>query len=320
VTTPVLYDPAWLPHALEPAGVRLVRSSPERLRAASFLDGREPFGEEKTSVSFAAFAEAAAAWPVTRVPSVLHVSFCGSTLLSRLLDVPGRTIVYREPAIHIALADRVSAGFPLPDVLRQTSAAFARRVGEARPIVKPTSWANALIPAWVAARAIDPVFVTMAARDFLRAVFRGGHDRIGFTMRLASHLRSLVTRAPAWLEAATGERGEPLDVAARVTLVALGAQTALMRDARATLHLSSERVIDASGIFSDPRAAGEQVASIFGLDRIDGEAAGRHAKAPGALFSRNHEQATNQAMEAHHAARFDAALRWAERTGLRFDA
>lgn len=318
--TPVLHDPAWLPHALEPAGVRLVRASPERLRAASFLDGREPFGDAEASVSFATFAAAAAAWPATPMPSVLHVSFCGSTLLSRLLDIPGWTIVYREPAIHIALADRVSAGLPLSDVLRQTTAAFARQVGEARPIVKPTSWANALIPSWAAARAIDPVFVTMEARDFLRAVFRGGRDRIGYTMRLASHLRSLVTQTPAWLEAATGDRGEPLDVAARVTLVALAAQTALMRGARATLHLSSDRVIDASSIFSDPRAAGERVASIFGLGRIDSEAIGRHAKAPDALFSRNDEQATNHAMEAHHALRFDAALRWAERTGLRFDA
>jgi hypothetical protein len=313
----VLDDPHWIPAALDGDAIVLARVDPARVRRLAFLDGREAFADETRRVPLAEFLAAATAWDAAPAPTILHVSFCGSTLLARLLDVAGRTIVYREPAIQIALADAQARGALDPAVLAAVTAALARSVAGARAITKPSSWANALMPHWTATRAIRPVFVTMAPRAFLRAVFRGGRERIAYTLRLAALLAPLADAEGGVLKRATAP--DPLDTAARIALAALQFQTTLMRDARRTLDADLASVTTSETLLATPDVAARRCASVLGIpDLTPPTPPPTHAKASDRPYSIDRERAADAEVERHHAVRLDAALGWGEANGFDF--
>ena len=315
---PPLDDPAWLPHALTSEGVLLAHATPDALRRAAFLDGREAFADATCTVSEKVFVAAGAGWPKTPLPAILHVSFCGSTLLARMLDVPGRTIVYREPAFQIGLADRHAAGGSVEALLLSSTAAFTRPVAGATAIVKPTNWANALLPVWGEARAIRPAFVTMAPRAFLTAVFRGGRERISFTLRVAEHLARVTEVGPTLIASAAGSSTVSLERAAALVITALALQCRLFADARRRLSCGDGCVVDAAEVFADPHAAALRVAAALGIaDLTPASAETRHAKG-GAAHSAERERAANAAVEAGNRDAFAHALRWAETKRLSF--
>lgn len=315
--TDLLDDPHWIPAALDGDAVVLARVDPARVRRLAFLDGREPFAEETRRVPLAEFLAGASAWDTAPAPTILHVSFCGSTLLARLLDVAECTIVYREPAIQIALADAQARGTLDPAVLAAVTAAFARPVQGAVAITKPSSWANALLPPWAAAREIRPVFVTMAPRAFLRAVFRGGRERIAYTLRLAALLAPFADADGEMLARATTP--DPLDTAARIALAALQFQTTLMRNARRMLGADLASVITSEALLATPDMAARQCAAVLGVpDYAPPTLPSTHAKASDRPFSVDHERAADAQIEQHHSVRLDAALRWGEANGFDF--
>ena len=297
-----------------------VIATADALRGASFLDGREPIGAPGGSLSFADLIGADGDAKGRAVPMIFHVSFCRSTLLSRLIDIPGATRALREPRVQIdqsdwltALAVRGDDADFLP-VLR----AITRLLGRAGPadeaaFVKPTNWANVLLPSLLAdPAAVSPVFVTMAPRAFLRAVFRGGRDRIAFTMRAAQHFAIARPDGARLLAAAISHSADPLDRAARLTCLALRFQLELFGQDPA-------RCIDETEIGADPAAAAMRVAALLGLplshaDIRDHAAAmlRHHAKAPESAFDPAGEGAADQVVEQHHGQRFSAALRWSE--------
>jgi hypothetical protein len=264
------------------------------------------------------FVAAGVAWPKTPLPVILHVSFCGSTLLARMLDVPGRTIVYREPAFQIALADRHAAGEPVEALLLPSTAAFTRPVAGATAIVKPTNWANALLPVWAEARAIRPAFVTMAPHAFLTAVFRGGRERISFTPRVAEHLARVTEGGPTLIASAAGSSTAPLERAAALVIAALALQCRFFADARRRLGCGNGCVVDAAEVFADPRAAALRVAAALGIaDLTPASAETRHAKG-GAAHSTERERAANTAVQLGNRDTFARALPWAETERLSF--
>lgn len=313
----IVADPALIPHGIDESGnIAFERTTSAQIRAASFLDGREPIGTPAGVAAPAALARRLSA--VSPVPTILHVSFCGSTLLARLLDRPGRALVYREPAIQIALADRLVAGLPIAPALAVATALLGRPVDGDVAVVKPTNWANVLLPAWAEQRMIAPLFLTMSPRRFLTAVFRGGRDRIAFTLRAASHFAQGDPDGSTLFAAAVAQDEEPLARAARLTLVALELQLRLFAAAR--MQLGSGPVMDEAEIRADPVAAAERAADIFGLPApLDpGPAIAAHAKDSARRFQPEAEAATNRAIEDHHGSTFDAALRWAARAELNF--
>lgn len=307
--------------------VTFVQTTASRLRAAAFLDGRVPLGEGPSrSVAIGELPRDAAA----PAPMLLHVSFCGLTLLSRLLDVPGRTLSLREPRVQVDLADwRAAFGLePPPDVLvaaiRGTTALLSRPVANERVVMKPSNWANVLLPDWARGpAAIDPVFLTMAPRAFVTAVFRGGRERLGFTMRGASHFARLRPDGEEIVGAAIGQSTDPLDRAARLAVAALAFQHALFADACALGGWDEDRVIDFATLRADPVATALRVARLldlpFDADDIIARAmasADRNAKAPDQPFTATDEVARDAVVRLHHGDRIDAALRWGERVGL----
>lgn len=319
-------DPLWIPDRIDAAigTVTGVLADPERLRRASFLDGREAFGSPAPdAIPFAALVQASGLLPSRPVPTVFHVSFCRSTLLARLLDVPGATRVLREPRAQIDLADWLAArdGDAGADprflpVLGAVNALFGRQspTGETT-LVKPTNWSNPLIPSLLQLSAVRPIFITMAPRAFLRAVFRGGRDRIAFTMRTAQLFAAVLPGTRRDLAQAIALSPDPLDRAARLSLLALRLQ-------RRLFGADPSRLIDEADLRADPVAVAVRAASLLGLPltaaMVEAHAGGSlvgHAKAPDAGFSAAGEDAANREVEQHHGRRFDAALRWDAEVG-----
>jgi hypothetical protein len=85
---------------------------------------------------------------------IFHTAFCCSTLLSRALDIPGRTLVYREPLPLDALSTLHRNPELAPGINRDTrsillrldQAMSARHYGDEIVIVKPNDACNNLIP------------------------------------------------------------------------------------------------------------------------------------------------------------------------------
>src|SRR5688572_14096586 len=195
------------------------------LSEAAFVDGRSDIAVGPPE--FARLSELMRT--STREPAperfIFHLSFCGSTLLSRLIDAPGQSLVLKEPNCLVDLATWKS--------LKRRAGGTTERLGPAlglarhalrRPFelgeavtVKPSSWANILIDDLVAdAAGILPLFVTIDRASFLRAVFRGGTDRLTFTAQLAWHMASGMTGADELLAAAAATGSDPLAKAANL--------------------------------------------------------------------------------------------------------
>jgi len=88
--------------------VLLVQLTRKELRDASFHNKRSMTGNRKTFQvdlsSFLSWTEEVSPEPKP-VGYIFHNAFCGSTLLSRYLDIAESTIVYREPSVLATLCD-----------------------------------------------------------------------------------------------------------------------------------------------------------------------------------------------------------------------
>lgn len=294
--------------------VQWASTSVARLRAATFLDGREAFWS-------ATQVEALANRPpphVTPPGMIFHVGFCGSTLLARLLDQPGSALVLKEPQ---ALADIASqapqiVAERLEELLLWAMPHLAAAAPEGETcVIKPSNWINGLAPALAGGGHIGrAVFLTMAPRAFLRAAFRGGRDRLEHCLRLAELLAQAVEGGSALVQRAIAEASEPLDRAARLVALTHRFQLQLFDTAEAFLPGGSALRLDHAELAANPQAAAQSVAAALGLPA--GTAAefdpAQHSKDGARTYSAAAEEEANRGIEAHHAARFDKALDWLE--------
>lgn len=294
-----------------------VPTTRERLAAEPFIDGRRDIA---TGLAVTLpVAELLEAWkPADTEPNrfIFHVGFCGSTLLATLFEIPGHSFAYREPNILADLANRQRQGKDIVAILPLVLALLRRpwRAGEVN-VCKPSNWVNSLILPIVEARpGIRAVTISMQPRDFLIAAFRGGRDRLAFLIQLAAHLAPSVPDAAGLWEQASEELADPLDRAARLTLLALRLQKRLFAAA------SVEPLLDFRDLTERPHEALVAAAAALGLplsteevDRAIARHAGKHSKNPGATFSAEQRGHDDADVERHHRATFDRALAWADR-------
>ena len=291
-----------------------------RLRASSFLDGRERFWSDKRVVPL--HLGGVTTPPATRF--VFHTGFCGSTLLARLLDRPGKVLSLKEPQCLADIAGQRAAlaagrgvapiGALIDHALHALGAAGER---ELPIVVKPTNWANVLLPELCApGRTAAAVFVSMDRRAYVGAVFRGGRDRIAFCSRLAAALAPVLPAGESLLGEAVAGAGDPLDRAARLTVLLHAMQEALFDRAIAANGWSSAARIDFAHLAQHPAAVLRRARQVLGLD-IGGEddthafdLMDRHTKDPASPFDPGQRLRHDQEIERHHAQRFDAALDW----------
>ncbi|QIL01741.1 hypothetical protein G7078_02350 [Sphingomonas sinipercae] len=286
------------------------------LRSATFLDGRENFSAGQAQ--FAGAAQFLAGQPATAdARFIFHIGFCGSTLLSRLLDVPGATLVLREPHCLANIVnqplDEATLQSVLPPVIAHLSQPWA---ANERVVIKPSNWANALL-----GRIVRPssraVFMTDSRQRFLTAVLRGGQDRVAFTARLAARLGGDDPELGALvgLAAAAPDADRQL---ARLVLVAHEIQLRRFRDAASTLPADRRAWVSAAALDHDPMAVLGQASAALDLALAPEQLAANverwsksHAKDPGRAFSPSNEASANAAVAARFGALIADTLDWA---------
>ena len=325
----ILTDASQLLHGVDPIARQLVfrPTSEQNLRDAGFIDGRtEIWTGAPVTLPFSASSEWASAG-LSRQRYIFHMSFCGSTLLARLLDRPGKALALREPNCladlanwRTALASASNDSGDFNPVLRLAGAMLARTwtAGE-QVVVKPSSWANNLIGELIASSEdTRSVFVTIARDRFLEAVLRGGNDRLAFAARLAAHLSPFVEGGSAALHVAIESTDDAIGKATRLALVAHHNERRLFQTALGE-GSSANGTIDLEEIEADPERAAGLATSLLDLplDRSDIQAncarwTRAHAKAEGS-YSGDLRRSENEQVRAHFGELIDSALEWADR-------
>ena len=318
---------ALLLHRIDPALRRLtyVRTDAERLRQTPFLDGRTIFWEGEPEV--VGFDEAPPAPAGAPERYIFHVSFCGSTLLASVLGEACGALVLKEPHCLVDLADwkktlqnAQARDREFPSLLAFARSSLACPLGDGGPlVVKPTNWANNLLPELAAGSAGGRrLFVTMDPRAFVTAVFRGGRDRLAFTARVASHLASAFDGGAALVERAIAAGADPMARIATLASLALALQLRLFEGAGAAAAR-----IDFADITSDLEGAVRRAAGLLDLEIREAALAaavarwsGRDAKRAGASFSRDDRGQVDARIVREYGALIDDAVEWARRAAV----
>ena len=329
----MLDDPANFLHSIDVDGDRafFFRTSSELLRNAPFVDGRLPIAlaeTEETSLS----ELLGVAQPPAEIPDRLmfNCSFCGSTLLARLLDVPGRSLVIKEPRCLSDIAGwknfNIRDGLPidrLPQVLTLARAALRRPFAPGEQIsVKVASQGNVLLEELAADAAhVRPIFITIGRLDFLRAIFRGGIERMQYAATLAWHMATGVPDGDALLREAAAAGRNPLGKAANLAILARYFQVGWFQRAARAGGWDDSHVIDYQIITQSPGEATAKAARALGIDIDDNQIernvqrhANRDAKRPGQAFSNDQRDRDDRLAHAEHRQVYDEALAWAEST------
>jgi hypothetical protein len=317
----IVGDPCVLLHRVDPVHRQLHfrPAAPEAVRSAAFIDGRTDIWTGPPAVL--GFAEAAGVQLTAAAPAraIFHMSFCGSTLLARLLDRPGKVLALKEPNCLVDLADwKRSGGAEFAPMLKFAAAMLDRPWAKGEQVLlKPSSWANNLIDDLAAFGRMRAVFVTIARDRFLEAVLRGGSERLAFAARLAAHLSPFVEGGPASVQAAIDSAPEPMGQVARLALVAHDLELRLFERAISGGSLTCAQIIDFAEIEEAPTEAASRAATalVLGLDDADLAANVEHwtranAKAD-ASFSAEQRCEENRQVRAAYGALIDESLGWA---------
>lgn len=327
--------------------MRFVVVDEARLNAAAFHDGRVDLSatsHPSKILPFSAIQEMLAHIERNNAPLrlIAHVGYCGSTLLSRLLDVPGAITCYREPQalVHLAMwapqadpdkadldkADPNSVGLK-SDILDTVIHKFKTPIGDATSaVVKMSNWVNGLAPA-LTERAGDVrmIVIDLALEDFLLAHLRGGRERIRLSLEFLNHVTSYSQHDQ---QSAIDIQSSKLpDFQKLLRLLSL--LLAIQRRALDAAAVNSHSVLRLSKheILTDPCDAAERAANALELpieeSAIDANYARfreRSAKSDTAdRFAAKEENEKNQFLQRKFADDLRAALSWAERTGLNIE-
>ena len=304
-------------HKLDPASRTgtFVRTSVSALRAAAFLDGRTCYWEESPLEREVAPIESDVG--VDRF--IFHVGFCGSTLLARLLDQPGRTLVLREPqsltdiAAYRSALDREGLHDPNLSPMLATVRACLHRPWQAHEhvVIKPSNWVNVLLPDLVCATSTRPLFLTMERRAFVRAILRGGAARIAFAARAAVHMSNSSDANAARIANALARPVSDYD--RLLTLAALLHDFQLERFSAAARvgGWPSAHWLTLEQIRADPPSALHAAALALDIDPPPADRSWmEHAKQPGVAYSIDAETEHDAALEAEHGPRISRTLAW----------
>lgn len=239
--------------------------------------------------------------PERPVAFIFHTAFCCSTLLARSLDLPGRTLVLREPATLLQLADLkrgLAASTHKPPALLQSTLNLLDRPftsGE-RVVIKPTNLVNNLIPELLTACPGARVLVLYDGLEaFLVSVLKRPRES---ERGIAHFLDRLLRDAPARLF--------PREVTGVTSLPQRAALAWALQMHALTAWLSTSpdnvRILAAPRLLADPAAALGAVAGWLDLDidrqtlrdMAEGPVWKQHAKHPAHGYSparRGEEQA-----------------------------
>jgi hypothetical protein len=311
-------DSHWFPVDLDVQGGRLhfLRLDESVIARASFLDNRMPIeASVVTSLSLEDLRSEMRA-PQPAPAWLWHTSFCGSTLMARMLHVAPHSISLREPLILRRLSDAADAGMKIGDFIQPVIRLLARpwHAG-GRVVIKPThaalNIANVLMESSEGGRA---VVMTSSLDDFLVSHLKKTSDTLTKTLVLAH--RSL---------RATGDFRHRLAPAAfnpPDPLAAAALQWAAQRELVAALRDrfgDRIKVLHWERVQEDPVAAALEASDWLQLavpvERMESHAlaeAATHAKVPGRSYSPQERSAENEWLRGRYSEPLTQAKSWAD--------
>jgi hypothetical protein len=301
-----LENPEWFLYGIDPASGKLqfASTSEQIIRSASFLDGRETISatQEFHDVPLQDVLDRSLAEPDGPDRFLLHTAFCGSTFLAKLLDVPGKTLGYREPQVLVDLARMKVEKHPLVDdehrwegLLRFCLGQLRKHWGDSRTLVKPSNWANVILPDLSRVSAeLRVATVTSSPQDCLVAHLRGGQDRIKYSLNLLNALISSGYVDEDDVQSAQASVPSGLEQVLRLLLVLHRAQADLL----ATISDASESVFrcDYRELKQQPLALAEECSQHLGLALAQSDIESAHAR-EGAVHSKDGREAYDEARE-----------------------
>lgn len=162
-----------------------VRTDRNELAQEVFLDPRwKPHtGETRRFPIKSVIEELSAFEHATRLNFVWHTSLCCSTLLMKLIDLPGHNLSLREPKVLVTLADALRAGLTEKGLLPREAvvaifALLARaEAPDAGVIVKPSNFSNFLVREAACHCQGKVLFLYSDLPSFLISIAKGG---VGF--------------------------------------------------------------------------------------------------------------------------------------------
>lgn len=273
--------------------------TPEAFRRSSFLDDRilSPTSRRHDIALEQVFATG---WRADNQPGryIFHTAYCCSTLLSRVLDVACKTLVYREPMhLHqLAVMKRRPADFPRHAVSRWSellsfSLAMLGKTwrSDEVAVTKATDSCNNIIPHLLDVHPSSrAVLLYSQAQEFISSNLKSDGRRQFLMNLLARSLRDNAQDTESILHGVNVEGLTAGELAAYVWITQI-------QSYRKVLKAKTDRCIciDAEILLSDTRRVLEQVDEFLGLDlgtavieSLIGSALwGRHAKDPDRTYS-----------------------------------
>ena len=330
-------SPDWFLADFDPdtASFSYVRTSETIIRQSAFLDGRTPLAVDDRVLSVP--LDAALAWigalesAETSDRFLAHISFCGSTLLGRLLQGNGAALGYSEPHVLAKFATLKAGQHAItkqrPNWLAMNRFALTQyRKSWSQPVtfIKPSNWVNTLLPDLSEA---SPDFklaiIDTGIEDYLIANLRGGKARLSYSLNLLNHFLSANRTYRAQVLDVERAELEPTQRLLRLLILVYETQQRLL-DQPLQAHAGQGvcRVTKAD-LQTDPAGTALKVADALDLTLTQDalEVAihrdlPQHAKDPAQSFRPELEASENAKLRSELAPAFEAALTWAE-TALR---
>ncbi|WP_198147247.1 hypothetical protein [Pseudoxanthomonas mexicana] len=308
-------DAAWLPFDVDLAGGRMqwLRCDEALIQASVFLDPRMP--AEGRPQALTPLAPLACLPPSGHRPAWLwHTSFCGSTLLARLLHLPPYSVALREPLVLRRLSDFADGGQEvsrwLPPVIRLLSRPWRP---DGRVVLKPTHAAlNIARQAMDAVPDANAVLLTSRLEDFLVSHLKKTEEtlsKVPLLVQRALRAGTLAARLPP-------EALQPPSILAAAALQ-WAAQRELVADLRTTCG-DRLQVLEWSCLSAEIEDGTVSTAAFLGLTLPEDALrmhvrvlAGSHSKATSRPYDARMRDQEHALLRSTYRNEVTQALRWA---------
>ncbi|WP_334078367.1 hypothetical protein [Microbulbifer sp. M83] len=337
-TTEILDDSSWLPvdYDAETDEFHFAQVSIDHIETMPFHDGRHPLAATNDLVAIT--AERLRGWRSEPAPGevtgtlIIHSGFCGSTLLSRVLSVPGKSFVLREPRAITRLSNACLPGLVDPAHLSETQKLFDRTVARlcfsmapyARPAIKLSNWDNILLATGGAENGNYRILsMTCDLRAYIVAIFRGGKPRIRQTLELLERLRQVGSVPPSLVSEAQSYPGSMTSICCLLAC-AYAAQATAMSSVAGGTGATETAPLTLESLRADPveslSRANRQLElglSTLELAQAWESIAPKHAKDPqGQEFSLDREIQFARELVNEWGDAIEAAVMWAQQRGI----
>lgn len=314
---PQLRDASFFPVDLDVANraFHFLRLPGAIVRDAPFLDNRLEIDWMKADRWHASQVQQSVP---PRVPSawLWHTSFCGSTLLARVLDLAPWSVSLREPLVLRRLSDAFDRGLEIGSLIPGAVALLSRPWhANAKTLIKPTHAAlNIGVQLMDATHGDRAIVLVSDLEDFLISNLK----KPAHTQEKVATLAERALRAGTLVRRLPQQALQPPDIACAVTLQ-WAAQRELVLDMQDRAQATVLRV-EASILFADLAATAARCSKWLQLpipeDELSARCAlvgGRHAKAIDVDYDSVQRTAEKRSLRIRHGEQIRSALAWCER-------